>query len=390
MVKTVWILGAGFSKPLGGPLLTELFTEQSENYVNHTLTQRSPPARERLSQPFACLVHRMYRRYGPLESRPESDKRHSERWRHAEDFLAKLNLAAQPAGTRDEAAASELVGAIRGFLDPAELEKVRAVFRGFDMKSPDHQRIALEETSLAAKRWFAAECDPFVANAVIGSEAWEPYKQWARALTKHDTILSYNYDLVLEKLRDCGPSSLHVVCPCSQSRGLNPHRTIPFVLKVHGSVDWKKTDEGSVEIMEKQPFFAVTCEQKHMALCTPGPSKVEIYQAWKTYSDAAYLELTEASQVVFLGYRAPESDTLSLTAILTAIKENRHKPRIGVVLGIGGDSCIHAERIIQLLRYVNKDAKVKRLHMFAQDFLARPQNLWAKVIEKSGLKTVLL
>jgi hypothetical protein len=39
---------------------------------------------------------------------------------------------------------------------------------------------------------------------------------------------------------------------------------------------------------------------------------------------------------------------------------------------------------------VNKDAKVKRLHMFAQDFLARPQNLWAKVIEKSGLKTVLL
>ena len=30
MAKTVWILGAGFSKPLGGPLLTELFTDESK------------------------------------------------------------------------------------------------------------------------------------------------------------------------------------------------------------------------------------------------------------------------------------------------------------------------------------------------------------------------
>jgi len=107
-----------------------------------------------------------------------------------------------------------------------------------------------------------------------------------------------------------------------------------------------------------------------MAICTPGPSKSEAYKEWGDFVKTAYSRLSQATNIFFVGYRAPESDTYSLTNILSAIKENQQNPRIGIVLGIGGDSGVHAERLVQLLRYVNKDAKVKRLHMFAQDFFA--------------------
>jgi len=77
--KTVWILGSGFSKGIGAPLLYELLTEKglllAQEVFPHT--------------PLRSDVYELFGKYGPASKAAKY-------WEHAEEFLDLVDAATEP------------------------------------------------------------------------------------------------------------------------------------------------------------------------------------------------------------------------------------------------------------------------------------------------------
>src|SRR5579859_3172329 len=89
--KTVWVLGAGFSQPLGGPLLPALLSRTS-----YELLRLRFPQEPLLLKEASLMAVRLYH-YGRGWPEGPIVQRHNGRgeklWEHAEDYLAKLDAA---------------------------------------------------------------------------------------------------------------------------------------------------------------------------------------------------------------------------------------------------------------------------------------------------------
>src|SRR5690242_8222107 len=85
--KVVWLLGSGFSKPLGGPLLRDLFLQQERDEILPYFPNTDYPDLARSLH----WVQRCFNRGKP------DDARHSNRargfWTDAENFLAYVDDA---------------------------------------------------------------------------------------------------------------------------------------------------------------------------------------------------------------------------------------------------------------------------------------------------------
>jgi hypothetical protein len=78
--RITWIVGAGFSKSLGAPLLADLFTPRS---LRRIASHYSGPKYERLNH--AGLVVRLFNR--------GKDESAGAQWSDAEEFIGRLDLA---------------------------------------------------------------------------------------------------------------------------------------------------------------------------------------------------------------------------------------------------------------------------------------------------------
>jgi hypothetical protein len=293
MGKTVWILGAGFSRALGGPLLGELFSKDLllkvdaafdlEKYVGIGPNNR-----------WASAIRDLW---GQFE-----DARRSPPWRDPEDFLDRLDLAAREEGSPSG-------------------KWIRKVCR--DVGTFDH----IKELSLAARHLLAAQCSYFLVGADVKSERWWPYRAWAKRMTNEDAIVTFNYDYVLEMLSD----KFSIVHPGAMFHGEDKTR----VYKLHGSTNWIRTEgkvdfEGrviaeSVEITT-DPFAALSLSHGGMAIGTPGPNKKELTELFEVLWGMAMTELREASTIVFVGFRFPPSDATPRHELLRAIG-TRDRPK---------------------------------------------------------------
>src|SRR5690606_15283749 len=129
--------------------------------------------------------------------------------------------------------------------------------------------------------------------------------------------ITFNYDRVVELLNEWSGTAGHgspltvvtdaekatmVEFASQQGRGV-------ALLKLHGSVDWRRrTSESAVE-RDEDPQCILKCHDSEISLATPGPSKVQIARElfsaiWK----AACRALSSADEVYFLGFRFPPSD----------------------------------------------------------------------------------
>jgi hypothetical protein len=313
-------------------------------------------------------------------------------WANAEDFLGYL-----------EAATGEQIFA----------ERINALLSG---RAP-----ALKTLSATARRLVAAECCGFLEGLKVGElisrESWRPYVRWAQALSENDTVITFNYDRVIEVLSEGRveiekkhkdyPSGLHVVVP-GQTDAPTVSAGACRVLKLHGSVDWTKTSvNGRTHVsVDQDHSWAVRAPDDEIAMATPGPSKlsgstVDFADLWTLAKTA----LTEADAIVFVGYRFPETDAYARETLLGAIRENKTKnPETGstlrahIVLGLSGESSQHSARLASMLRFVcgaagrhDSDTQwvgmgvperrffVRTHPLFAQDFLsvARRTDLFA-------------
>jgi hypothetical protein len=99
------------------------------------------------------------------------------------------------------------------------------------------------------------------------------------------------------------------------------------MLKLHGSVDWKRTSVGYVQTTE--PRFALQCDDEEIGIASPGSNKLhESNDGLKPLWTLATEALRQADGVMLLGYRFPPSDAHARRTIVNAIAThsdpNRH------------------------------------------------------------------
>lgn len=308
----VWILGAGFSMPLGGPSLPKLLSNECQRRI----LARFPDAEPRLFKGDSwAYIYRMLQRNGwELQ---DSAKRV---WRDAEEFLEFLDLAAHsPTG-----------GPSRRLLN---------AYGGPHPDSSDGVYAVLTET---AKKLVAADCC-FFRDTDVAFEKWSPYRTWAKELQPEDTVITFNYDRVTEAAAAASGRALDLM--------LGSDDRIPDatkLLKLHGSVDWKMDSNERIACVPNATF-AVLCDFGQIALGTPGPSKRLFAEKMEELWNAAREAILRANAIVFVGYRFPETDAYAREHLLGAIKDSKVGD-LAVHTVLGPDLNPDTRRLEQLLR----------------------------------------
>jgi hypothetical protein len=343
-LRTVWILGAGFSQALGAPLFKDLFG--SDERIS-TSGLNLP------GEPLGVLS--LYRSFGPVR------EGRGQLWRDPEEFIDVIETA------RDATSGARrlLEGSYRG---------IRA-FIGVGDRREFTPMIAD-----VARRLLAVECSLFLRGADPKTERWLPYRRWAPRLTKDDTIVTFNYDRVFELLKEnCPTEAAHyrVVVPdgtaqseISDARSLN----CAPILKLHGSVDWIAKD-GRIRADPSEDLPATCANGEDLVLAVPGPDKIGVRDRFTDFTvlwSNAREALKYSARVVFIGYRFPQTDAQARVEILTAIKEASANGLVKVWIVLGPDDK-HPDvaRMLKLLRFVCPErVEVSVLPLYAEDFLS--------------------
>lgn len=298
--KVVWVLGSGFSKHLGGPLLNQLLTRRALDETERLFFGPTLPRRD--------MVYEIFRNYGkPISNAPY--------WEHAEEFLDFLDTATFLLSKRHEI--------VRDFCKP---------YVSGDFDGSPHE---LWRRSCIA---IGAECTAFLSEFDPAAEACEPYLRWGQELvTAGDAIISFNYDRVLEEVGEQKDRVSYFSQNTVQMPQGNAIRGgIVPIFKLHGSVDWFfKADDPRKQVTRKADFGQAISDGYTPLIATPGSTKknycdMHLQNLWRNAKD----HLRVADVIVFMGYRFPPSDSQALTELLGAIKAN-DQPTLRVHTALG-------------------------------------------------------
>jgi hypothetical protein len=314
--KVVWILGSGFSKGLGGPLLYDLLTPKG--LIETTDQYPNLPKRQ--------IVYDLFQKYGPAGAKY---------WAHAEEFLDFVDAAIEDPSSKRRKFLERLV-----------------VGMGLGEATP-----SVEDFRTLAILAVAAECSTFVDRGSVESEAWEPYVNWAVKRRPNDSVLTFNYDQVLEKLGTAqyvGHLSERTVVRPGVASGI-AEQNCP-IYKLHGSTTWGVDRTGGFNAFDTNQFVSLKGDPGNIfrnLIATPGATKLSHCEGLlRPLWDKAVAKLMKADFIVFMGYRFPPSDSFSRRIILGAIGQNAQPYlRIHTVLG----PSIHADatvRLVSMLRHV--------------------------------------
>jgi hypothetical protein len=358
--KVVWVLGAGFSKPLGGPLLPRLLSPSSYE----DLKLRFPAAGFNASQFLWAL--RLYHyglryQYGRLD-RFDAKAVGESMWEDAEEYLDRLDAARS--GGITEARHVAIMNRLTSLMSPGQTAPLPSA----------------ADLAVAARRLVGAECAGFLQKADTTTEIWEPFKDWANELGVDDTVITFNYDRAIDLIAS---NHVMVVTTDGDAHIFQSAKCCP-VLKLHGSVDWQR--EASARacrfIRTADPDFCVTCLPEQLAIATPGPTKKATAAELSLQWNLALTRLTEADAVVFVGYRFPPSDAEARTKLLGALLANTSAhlalhivlgPRLGSddnarLAGLLSATCRRAKR--QPVGHASKTYDVVQHPMYSQDFFS--------------------
>jgi hypothetical protein len=358
---TVWILGAGFSKGLGGPLIQDLLAHRElpvlESYF---------PTKSYGGAANDLFKARLFFNYG-LERRY---------WDHAEQFLDLVESAAAEKGSDPSHARALLQSMLK---DTVRYPQKQTIEQGSGLNryvverpGPSHEFGSIDDLAAACRRALAVDCSLFLRSAQLDSERWSPYKHWAQSLNGGHTVITFNYDQVPELL-GADTKNLKVVDPMGAAGDIEDARRLDVapVIKVHGSVTWRRGSSG-VEVMARGDP-GIGDPRTDVVIGVPGPAKRKLYrETLKPLRAAAVEALQTARKVIFLGYRFPPTDADARRDILSALvaNETRTAVRIETVLGprVSSDDSVRLRQLIHVALGTNL---IDQVPLFAEDYLLR-------------------
>jgi len=316
-----WVIGAGFSVPLGGPVLRQLLTKASLE-------------RMRFRYPKSWLADALCDTC--VEVLQEGIK--GEHWTNAEDYIAAL-------GSYD----SRVAAAVASMCPKA-----------YEQRPPHDKRPTDFMLTLwtYARELVAAQCMNFLEESQDDSESWLPYDRWAKRVASDDVIISFNYDEVVENAFGRIESALFTPNP-RRGDAIPSKLGQPVLVKLHGSVTFRDTihpgEEDSIATLHHNPPF----------LAVPGLSKsndsvTDFEDMWEFASAA----LAKAESVAIIGYSCPKSDEMAKAMLLDTLASNWNEPLVDIALGPNSSD---AERLVTLLAATKISARNSSL--WAQDYL---------------------
>lgn len=356
-MKIVWVLGSGFSVGLGGPTLDQLFEEHRLQSITHLHASRVTPKQERILRvrrhsasiydAADAFNDDTYEEFEDDDDEESDDgdkwaKVYQERLKPVRDFYAKA-VEDKWSGWRNAEEFVEL-------LDLAASQDMRSIFllrarTKFAGEFTPGERTKYMNYSRDARAYLAAVCSEFITPGSASTERWQPYRRWASLLSPSDTVVTFNYDLVVETACDMANVDLrHCVRFETEQTGR--------LCKMHGSVDW--TSRGTQLEKVDDPIGAII-SGKEIAIGIPGPQKKRhSEELFALQWDEAEKTLATADVIVFVGYRFPPTDSDAKQRILSAIAKNpHHHLTIRLVLGPKRDESV--ERLLGLLRWALAD-----------------------------------
>jgi len=363
--KVVWILGAGFSRPLGGPLLNGLISPQMiGDFTNWADFQeeKTPEGYDKIG--CAEAVHQIYS-LGCAQ-------KNATFWSNPEEFIERVDLARRDTTNLWDFRIRKLYPAKS--LAMRQLDPLTALDPMRGLPSPDDLPLLfvndMQLLHREAVRFVAGACSYFTRDPrdIRNSELWMPYLNWANKLCPQDSILTFNYDNVLDLMNPfLTESTLRWAIPKNKAgelrfEGLSRGAT---VFQLHGHVGWQRDDEDG-GVLRGAPMAFQDPDKAVLGL--PGPSKKELSekhldQIW----NLAFSKLAMADAIVFVGYRFPESDGLARHRILKALREN-HQANVHIVLGPRNRDIARVKAMIDWTRTEATSAEVEQ--MWAEDFFA--------------------
>ena len=234
------------------------------------------------------------------------------------------------------------------------------LFRSLGVANP----ATIREILLVAKQHIAAEVCAFLDRNLDASERWRPYLSWAKDLLGPlDTIVTFNYDCVLERLNEkvgTDPDSQHI--DVVDNDGIAEWANIKKVraLKLHGSVNWVANDDGKGGTKyDKSTDYehAVKAPLERTILATPGPGKFRARTALAKWWDKAKESISTADAIVFIGYRFPPSDSDARSELLGALAGNKKEKLLNIHTVLGPEQNKDTARLEEMIRYTMARSK---------------------------------
>jgi hypothetical protein len=352
-VNHVYILGAGFSYPMGGPLFKELFTKPILfNYEMHTSVDGS---KARL----AMAVQQLNYKYPDLLV----DKVFTD----AEHFL--------------ELCDSVLHGKEQLFLNRFK-KSFNGLYENIRVVNPTKSDTDLFQTFFdAAKIHIAVDTNTFIEQVPDDNDRWKPYILWFKGLGKTDSIVTLNYDLLVETIatKDDRPfpgrefKSKEELCLVDELLNQNKnHPDLPILFKLHGSVDWIELGgKAWVKRYNVDDYF----EGLPPLLGTPGTTKASLSKGCldKVWGSAIE-KIQEAHVISIVGYSLPATDNdFRIKLLDSIIGTHGNLKAINIVLGPPTPDSLRArailEQVTRLCNPIGFKTNVRLLPIYAQDYL---------------------
>jgi hypothetical protein len=353
-VNHVYILGAGFSRPLGGPLFKEIFSPHYDRIV--------PEIDFKVNRD-GWILARVTRDLPSVYEKLEKVTNKAD----AERFLELCDYSRLPQNS----------WFLKSFIKQLPWIESAYVDSGLPYCESDVEDFCINGTRIR----LGLESSHFLGCVPEDSERWKPYDLWFRRLGKNDTIITLNYDLLVETVASRGNRAfpggelktredlLLVDELLNQNEN---HSDLPMLCKLHGSVDWIELNgRAFAKRYNVYDYF----EGLPPLLGTPGTGKVglskgSLDKVWLTALD----RIRSAHVISIVGYSLPGTDNDFRIKLLDSITGTYGNLKaINIVLGPPTPDSQRARAILeQATRLFAPDdhrPTVNLLPIYAQDYL---------------------
>lgn len=271
-------------------------------------------------------------------------------WEDAEQFLQRIEIA-----STGNQAIQDQIRALIPSLHPNSDEMLYYTA---------NLRRTFEILHWDAVRFVAAACTRFMIGVDESiaqiAEEWQPYVSWVLKLRQTDTVITFNYDRVLDVVNKAAGGNLFT---SPMQKGFKNRRAKGqiAVCHMHGNVSWRRSKSG----ISINGQAVAHLDPRRSILGTPGHAKKSLKEtALKLVWQYALERLADADSIVFVGYRFPQSDNLAKSEILAVLRQNS-RARIHSVLGPASKD---SARLTGMLRLVGRTLEVHE--MYTEDFFA--------------------
>ncbi len=340
----VFILGAGFSKDAGAPLIHD-FLDRAREFFDDPDSDLDPIEREQFDR-----VFKFKREVAKAREKFQIDLDNIEQLFGLVEMSQRLG--SEPSETRD-ATVYLIAKTLELALRKRQRPEVRmSLVRGYAEHADSFTKY-VEREDPSSEDVFRTDIYTHFALVLSGK-----YDDPRRTASRSNTVITFNYDLLVDDaLTRIGAKPGYELADATFDEP-NQSKTIVPLLKLHGSTNWAICECNQIHVLGQKAtgnpamFRSMRCTKCQKAglrllLVPPSWDKSEyskiMQPVWKQAVDA----LKTATRICVIGYSMPEADAFFKFLLALGLAENDRLYKLIVVDWLMGRTPSPDERTIE-------------------------------------------